>query len=96
MKKIYLIKSYDTGYYKIGIAKNPDLRLKQLQTANHEKLEIIHTYETSNYSKLEVSLHNHYSYCHKINEWFTLNLEDEVKFIDICSKFDNAIKIILN
>lgn len=94
MKYIYLLKSYENGYYKIGLSKNPFNRIKQLQTGNPEKIELIASYKSVNYLKVETALHNYFSHSKTINEWFNLSLEDELKFIDLCKKFDKNIEIL--
>jgi len=43
VKSVYLIRGND-GKYKIGIAKNPKKRIKQLQTGNSDELTLIETY----------------------------------------------------
>ena len=41
---IYVIKNND-NYVKIGVSKHPIKRLKQLQTGNQSKLELLFTEE---------------------------------------------------
>jgi len=38
---LYIIQSDVTGMIKVGRSKNPDKRLKQLQTGNPNKLRLI-------------------------------------------------------
>jgi len=94
MKFVYLLKSYENGYYKIGTSKNPLKRIKELQIGNPEKIEIINSYLSENYSKIEIALHNYYSYTRKTNEWFDLTLEDELNFIDLCKNIDKNLKFL--
>ena len=44
MNKIYLIKNSEDDTYKIGVAKNPQNRIKQLQTGNSAELLLIETF----------------------------------------------------
>lgn len=93
---VYLIKSSETGYYKIGYSANPNQRLKQLQTGCPDKLDIIHTFESVRAKKLELALHNSFSYARKHNEWFDLSLEDEFKFQSLCETIDKNLLLIEN
>lgn len=93
-KYVYLIKSEDSSRYKIGISKNPQKRVKQLQTGNSEKLCLVNTYLSEYYDKIERTLHNRFSYLKKEGEWFEFSLEEEVKFIDECTRIESSFKIL--
>ena len=90
MRSVYLIRGND-GKYKIGIAKNPTQRIKQLQTGNSDKLVIIKTYQSENASKIESTLHNHYGYLRNEGEWFDLSVSDEIEFLERCKTIDRNI-----
>ena len=90
MRSVYLIRGND-GKYKIGIAKNPTQRIKQLQTGNSDKLEIIETYQSENASKIESSLHHQYGHVRNEGEWFDLSISDEVDFLIRCKRIDESI-----
>jgi predicted GIY-YIG superfamily endonuclease len=85
---IYLIKSSINNYYKIGIAKDINKRMKTLQTGNAEELILINNYKTTSnvVSKLEFSLHNYYNLKHIKGEWFGLDDKDLEEFSYICEK----------
>lgn len=95
MKSIYLIRGND-GMYKIGIAKNPQKRLKQLQTGNSDELKIVETYQTNNASQLESILHNHYAYGKERGEWFDLSIADEARFLCMCENIDKMLYLLLD
>lgn len=79
---LYIIGA-DNDLYKIGISKNPDKRLKQLQTGNGNKLRIIRTFEVANESMLEKKLHNMLWQSKSIlgkSEWFSLT-EDTLNWL---------------
>lgn len=44
MSHVYIIRSGNTGAYKIGVAKDVEKRLEGLQVGNPEKLHIIAKY----------------------------------------------------
>jgi hypothetical protein len=85
MKKVYLIKA-ESSIYKIGTSKHPEKRIRQLQTGNQEKLELINTFESKYATLLESTLHQKYAHLKENGEWYGLSLEDEVKFIENCEK----------
>jgi len=91
MKYIYLIQSLEDGHYKIGISKNPNKRIQQLNTGNSSPLKLINSYKSEFAEKIEGALHRKYSYLHKNGEWFDLSIEQEVSFIDECKKIEDII-----
>ena len=76
MKYVYLIQSLEEGYYKIGVSKNPQKRLLELQTGNSSPLKLIETYQSEHANKIERTLQRRYSHFHKKGEWFNLSLEE--------------------
>lgn len=88
MDKIYLIKSLNEGVYKIGVSKNPNKRLKALQTGNPSPVEILYLYETENAYKIEKSLHNRYSHFNTHGEWFELSIKEETSFMETCASIE--------
>ena len=59
-KYVYLISDINNYTYKIGISKNPETRVKTLQTGNDNKLKIIHKVECEYFNDVETALHNKY------------------------------------
>jgi len=92
-KSVYLIRGND-GRYKIGIAKDPKKRIKQLQTGNSDPLELIDTYQSENASTIETALHNRFSYVRNVGEWFDLSVIEEVRFQNLCKSIDESIEIL--
>jgi hypothetical protein len=90
MKYVYLIKSLESGYYKIGFSKNPIRRLRTLQTGNSSKLKLIETYQSDYANMIEKTLQRRYKYCKKEGEWFDLSLIDEISFKDECQKLNES------
>jgi len=91
VRSVYLIRGND-GKYKIGIAKNPSQRIKQLQTGNSDKLQLIETYQSENASKIESALHNRYGHVRNEGEWFDLSITEENSFVDQCKRIDETMK----
>jgi hypothetical protein len=88
-KYIYLIFSTESGYYKIGISKNPNRRIKQLQTGNGEELQLIDKFKTKYYLEVEKCLHGIYGPFRKHGEWFELGLVDVSDFQRKCQEMAN-------
>lgn len=91
MQKIYLISSKN-GYVKIGIAKNPEKRLKQLQTGNAEILTIEYIVDVMvNTAKLvESMIHHNLKDYKKSGEWFDVSINRAKSEIDFAIiRYDN-------
>lgn len=80
--------------YKIGVTKNsPEKRLKNLKTGNSGELSIVKTYKSENYLKIERWLHRKYKNQQTIskNEFFHLEDDEVINFIDECKKIDAIV-----
>jgi len=91
MQKLYIIRSGETQLFKIGISKDPDKRLKQLQTGNPNLLKIYFTFQINNKYQnvkavnIETTIHNflqEYTGKHILNEWFNLTDNEVVKIAE--------------
>lgn len=78
-KHIYIIQLGDTDIYKIGFSKDPDKRIKQLQSKCPIPLKIIYTNFGHDYEFVEKYLHYQYREQRVKGEWFQLSTEDIVK-----------------
>lgn len=67
---IYVMRESESGRYKVGISKDPERRLKQLNTGNPEKLSIVYCYLAINGFKDESKAHSILSKYSIKNEWF--------------------------
>jgi hypothetical protein len=94
-KYVYLIQSIEDEKLKIGVSKNPNLRIKNIQTGNGNKIKLIESYLTKYPNKIENILHNRYSYCRKTGEWFEYDLELIVNFKKICRKHEKNIEFLI-
>ena len=75
MTYLYFISTERKKVVKIGIAKNPQKRLRTFQTANYEKLVILRVIKVANRAlafKLETALHHKFKKYHIRGEWFKL------------------------
>ena len=87
---IYII-SDDNGYMKIGVSKNPEKRLKQLQTGHPTNLKLLYTEEfyckRNHLLKIEALIHKEIkNIAHRVKgEWFEIPLDkfEEIKNIII-------------
>ena len=96
MKWIYLIKADfdDNVFYKIGIAKDPEKRIKNLQTGNSSKLEIVQLFKSNHVYSLEKVLHRTYLMDSIRGEWFRLDDSQVENFLIHCQKIENNLKLL--
>ena len=67
---VYAIRNTTTGAIKLGISRNPQQRLKQLQTGNDCKLELVAYSKAENRFQDETALHHAHAAAHIRGEWF--------------------------
>ena len=82
---IYIIGS-DKPPYKVGISKNPNKRLKNLQTGHPYPLQIHHIVETNiiQTKLLETVIHRNLKFYKTNGEWFNMSLQNlklQVEFV---------------
>tara|TARA_R110000772_G_scaffold184082_4_gene295187 strand:- start:84 stop:398 length:315 start_codon:yes stop_codon:yes gene_type:complete len=96
MKIVYLLKECgDLPKYKIGVtSRGVEKRIKQLQTGNSERIEVIQTFPSVFNRKIESSLHRKYETKRLEGEWFQLDNEDVDKFINECQKIHNVFEML--
>ena len=68
---VYAIRETETRRIKLGISRNPEARLKQLQTANSQRLELIGYRAATNRYADEKALHSANAELHIAGEWFS-------------------------
>lgn len=68
---VYAIRNTVTGNFKLGISRNPAERLKQLQTGNDCKLELIAYRKAENRFKDERQIHTKNATTRISGEWFS-------------------------
>lgn len=93
MGYVYLIEDVDNNRYKIGVTKDLDNRLRNLQTGNSCELKLLCTYKTDYPYRLESMLHRSFEQYREKNEWF--NLPKDIVF-DFQSKCWQMNQIILS
>jgi predicted GIY-YIG superfamily endonuclease len=96
MNHVYLIQSLENGYYKIGVSKNPNKRIKQLQTGNPATLKLITIFKTEHSYRIESFFHKRFSHCRREGEWFELNIQNELDFLNECKKIENGVLFLIN
>ena len=67
---VYAIREKESGRIKIGISKDPERRMKQLQTGNSQELELVAYKKADNKYKDEKELHLLHSDKKLRGEWF--------------------------
>lgn len=92
---VYLISTVEEfPKYKIGRSKDPNSRIKQLQTANDSELIIVHTFKSKYPSVMESTLHKHYNNQNSMNEWFCLSHSDVKEFLNVCSEMESRFLVL--
>lgn len=100
MGLVYLL-TINTGpeeLYKIGITQGDvRRRVKQLSTGSAYKIDVLKTYESVNYRRVEKWLHSTFNTQHTEsgNEWFHLSNQQVLDFISYCEKGDKIISFML-
>lgn len=67
---VYAIRETESGRVKLGISRDPERRLKTLQTGNSQKLELVGTRIAPNRFDDETEVHKLNSDSHVRGEWF--------------------------
>lgn len=91
---VYLLKVSSDDIYKIGVAKDVNRRVRQLQTGNPEDIKIIKVFPTDYPFKLESVLHRKHKFNQVKGECFYLSPKDIDDFINTCSICENSFKIL--
>lgn len=71
---IYLLKEEGTNNFKLGRAKQPKRRLRDLKTGNPRQIRIVVTIKCADYKKTEIGIHKKYAH-YRITgtrEWYVL------------------------
>lgn len=75
-KYVYVAKESVSGRYKIGISKNPEARVKALNTGNPEQLKLVHAYlATDDGYKSESLAHAIFEEERLLGEWFDKTID---------------------
>lgn len=87
---IYIISNGEA--FKVGFSKDPKRRVKQLQTGNPKKLELMYfvEIEVAPVKILEDIVHRYLKFNHLTGEWFKADFEKiktELDFVKI--RYDN-------
>lgn len=80
---VYIIQKVDQDIYKIGYSKDPVNRLKTLQTANNDKLELLIDFYFEDAHKIEKLVHHKYKQYKLNGEWFGFSK----KILGDCHRF---------
>jgi hypothetical protein len=96
MKHVYLIQSLEEGYYKIGVSKHPNKRIRELNTGNSSQLKLVETYKSEHANQIERILQRKYLLFKKNGEWFDLSIELEVTFKSECCRIEENLLFLIN
>lgn len=88
---VYLLKTPE-NIYKIGVAKNIEKRIKQLQTGSADEIILVDKFLSEYPFKIESNLHRKYGTLKINGEWFYLNVENINNFQKDCSIMERNFK----
>lgn len=91
MGYVYLIEDTDNNRYKIGVTKDLDKRLRNLQTGNSNQLKFLCAYKTNYPYRLESMLHRKFEQYREINEWFNLPKDIVFDFHSTCWRLNQIV-----
>lgn len=96
MYSLYIVEAERSKHIKIGISDDPKKRLRQLQTANHEKLVLLYVVKLESKEaaqNLEEHLHEKYAK-HKVHlEWFALKAGEVYMYIETLRGLSHSLLI---
>lgn len=78
----YLVHCPKTGFFKIGSARRPHVRLKQISREMRSPCALLHTIATNHSLRLEREIQGRFIGGLRASEWFDL---DSVEVATICS-----------
>lgn len=87
-QKVYLLES--DGFYKIGVADNITKRIRNLQTGNPHKINLVAACKFDKPHDLELGLHNLLKNVRDTGEWFRLNSAQAELLKDTLSAIDKG------
>lgn len=85
MAYLYVIQAGE--FVKIGISRNVQARLAELQTGNPLPLAILDAFEFADAEQVERALHQRFANARVQGEWFRLTAEDLEALADICRSY---------
>ena len=71
------------GSVKFGFSKDPDRRVRALQTGSADELVLLETVSVpeGRVREFERQLHAEFAHCRSRGEWFNINPEDAVSYL---------------
>lgn len=90
---VYILRVSSDGIYKIGVSKNVEKRVKQLQTGNPEPIEIVKTFLSEYPYKVESVMHRRFNRNHVQGECYYLSEQDIETFEESCKVCETNFSI---
>lgn len=92
---VYILKTSD-DVYKIGVAKDVESRVRQLQTGSVEEITLVNKFLSEFPFKIESTLHRKYNRNRINGEWYYLTEENLNSFINDCEKMEKNFKCLVD
>src|SRR5208283_4654719 len=83
---VYLIGTQVFGWYKIGKAVTPEIRIQDLGILLPFKIKVIGIWKAENHHALEKELHDKYRYCRINGEWFKFDFGEIKRLFELLPK----------
>ena len=80
---VYIINQSKTSFYKIGVTKKPEQRLRALQTSSPLKVLPVACFPCPDMFQCEAVLHARYAHKRLIGEWFDLSVDSVKEAISV-------------
>ena len=91
---VYILKTSD-DVYKIGVAKDVESRVRQLQTGSVEEITLVNKFLSEFPFKIESTLHRKYNRNRINGEWYYLTEENLNSCINDCEKMEKNFKCLV-
>ena len=93
MSFIYAIGSEDSQNVKIGISKDPEKRLKHLQTGNSATLQLLAAHRSADPDFSERAAHAIARPFREHGEWFSIGQEYAIRIVEVVAEMPDRIDI---
>lgn len=91
---VYILHAPELDAYKIGVSKDVDKRIKQLQTGNTCDILLVDKFLSNYPYKIESCLHRKYNMENVKGEWFHLSNEQVQSFKMDCIKYERNFMVL--
>jgi hypothetical protein len=92
MRYVYFMRTADPRWVKIGVARDPEARRRELQGGNPFRIEVAALIEAEAPFEVENFLHRRFKHLRSQGEWFRMDA-DLRRLIRGCSRFRLSARV---